>query len=195
MKVGNIVDGLAVIDVKRVNKMNLIQFTKAVSEYIEQGYKLDVHSSRQVGLVLSVDLYKLESNLSGNVGSVGEGVGSTGEAVEFDQDKILEDLLAKEVTIEYKGDTVTVDDILNSSSVGDNLKEEVIKEPNETTIEAIQESTEKLEAIEPVETVTEDTLVDVKEAVEETEEEEKDGADVEQTPPVKKATRTKKQTT
>ena len=145
MKVGNVIDGLTVVDVKRVNKMNLIQFTKAVSEYIEQGYKLDVHSSRQIGLVLMVDMYKLESNLSGNV-----------------------------------GDTST---------------EEVVKEPNETTIEAIQESTEKLEAIEPVETVTEDTLVDVKEAVEETEEEEKDGADVEQTPPVKKATRTKKQTT
>ena len=32
-------------------------------------------------------------------------------AIEFDQDKILEDLLAKEVMIEYKGDTVTVDDI------------------------------------------------------------------------------------
>ena len=74
MKVGHIIDGLEVVDVKRVNKMNLIQFTKAVSEYIEQGYKLDVHSSRQVGLVLSVDLYKLESNLSGNVGSTGEAV-------------------------------------------------------------------------------------------------------------------------
>ena len=35
-------------------------------------------------------------------------------AIEFDQDKILEDLLAKEVMIEYKGDTVTVDDIFAS---------------------------------------------------------------------------------
>ena len=60
MKVGNIIDGLAVVDVKRVNKMNLIQFTKAVSEYIEQGYKIDVHSSRQVGLCLMVDLFKTE---------------------------------------------------------------------------------------------------------------------------------------
>ena len=39
MKVGNIVNGLAVVDVKRVNKMNLIQFTKAVSEYIELDVK------------------------------------------------------------------------------------------------------------------------------------------------------------
>ena len=74
MKVGNIVNGLAVVDVKRVNKMNLIQFTKAVSEYIELGYKLDVNSSRQVGLVLQMDMYKLESN-------VGEGVDSTEDVV------------------------------------------------------------------------------------------------------------------
>ena len=150
MKVGNIIDGLEVVDVKRVNKMNLIQFTKAVSEYIEMGYKIDVHSSRQVGLVLQCDMYKLENNF---------GVGSTGE----------------------------------SAPIEDSPTEDVVKEPNETTLEAIQESTEKLEAIEPVEAVNEDTSVGVKEAVEETEEEEKDG--VEQTPSVKKATRTKKQTT
>ena len=74
MKVGNIVNGLAVVDVKRVSKMNLIQFTKAVSDYIELGYKLDVNSSRQVGLVLQMDMYKLESN-------VGEGVDSTEDVV------------------------------------------------------------------------------------------------------------------
>ena len=60
MKVGNLVNGLAVIDVKRVNKMNIIQFTKAVSEFIDQGYELDVNSARQVGLVLMVDLFKTE---------------------------------------------------------------------------------------------------------------------------------------
>lgn len=60
MKVGNLVNGLAVIDVKRVNKMNIIQFTKAVSEFIDQGYELDVNSARQIGLVLMVDCYKLE---------------------------------------------------------------------------------------------------------------------------------------
>ena len=62
MKVGNIVNSLEVVDVKRVNKMNIIQFTKAVSEYIDQGYKLDVNSARQIGLVLQVDCYKLEDN-------------------------------------------------------------------------------------------------------------------------------------
>ena len=70
MKVGNLVNGLAVVDVKRVNKMNIIQFTKAVSEFIDQGYKIDVNSSRAIGLVLQVDMYKLES--SAVVGSVGD---------------------------------------------------------------------------------------------------------------------------
>ena len=134
MKVGNIIDGLAVVDVKRINKMNLIQFTKAVSEYVELGYKLDVNSSRQIGLVLQVDCYKLESNSSGSVGS-------TVEAIPTE----------------------------------DSPTEDVVKEPNETTIEA----------------VTEDSPVDVKEADVET----KEKVDVEQTSPVKKATRTKKQTT
>ena len=78
MKVGNLVNNLAVVDVKRVNKMNIIQFTKAVSEYIDQGYKIDVNSSRAVGLVLMVDMYKLESNVS--VGSVGDN--SKDESVE-----------------------------------------------------------------------------------------------------------------
>ena len=78
MKVGNIINGLTVTDVKRVNKMNIIQFTKAVSEYIDQGYKLDVNSARQIGLVLQVDCYKLESKVS--VGSVGDN--SKDESVE-----------------------------------------------------------------------------------------------------------------
>ena len=143
MKVGHIIDGLEVVDVKRVNKMNLIQFTKAVSEYIEQGYKLDVHSSRQVGLVLRMDVYKLESN-------VGEGVGST------------EDVINKspELTAEAHSDVMLP-----------------VLEPNETTIEAIQESTEKLEAVE-----TSDEVVN-----------EQPEQGEETTPPVKK-TRTKKTT-
>ena len=70
MKVGNLVNGLAVVDVKRVNKLNLIQFLKDVNSYLELGYKIDVNSGRQVGLVLMVDMYKLESNVS--VGSVGD---------------------------------------------------------------------------------------------------------------------------
>jgi hypothetical protein len=145
MKVGNIVNGLAVTDVKRINKMNLIQFTKAVSEYIEQGYKLDVHSSRQVGLVLMVDLYKLESN----VGYVGDNLKN-------------EEVAAKspELTAEAHSDVMLP-----------------VLEPNETTIEAIQESTEKLEAVE-----TSDEVVN-----------EQPEQGEETTPPVKK-TRNKKTT-
>ena len=60
MKVGNLVNGLAVVDVKRVNKLNLIQFLKDVNSYLELGYKLDAQSGRQVGLVLSVDVFKTE---------------------------------------------------------------------------------------------------------------------------------------
>ena len=78
MKIGNLVAGLAVVDVKRVNKLNLIQFLKDVNSYLELGYKIDVNSGRQVGLVLMVDMYKLESNVS--VGSVGDN--SKDESVE-----------------------------------------------------------------------------------------------------------------
>ena len=96
MKVGNIVDGLAVIDVKRINKMNLIQFTKAVSEYVELGYKLDVNSSRQIGLVLQMDVYKLENNLSENVGSTGEVVSAVGNSEEEVAEDETEYLLSSE---------------------------------------------------------------------------------------------------
>ena len=160
MKVGHIIDGLEVVDVKRVNKMNLIQFTKAVSEYIELGYKIDVHSSRQVGLVLSVDCYKLESNLSNNV--------------------------------------------------GETLKEEVVKEPNETTIKAIQEPTEKLETVETIDDETEyllssesnkerllESVERIKDKVVEGADDSSDqteGVDIEQTTPPVKKTRTKKTT-
>ena len=82
MKVGNIINGLTVTDVKRVNKLNLIQFLKDVNSYLELGYKIDVNSGRQVGLVLSVDVYKTEAASSVKVGSTNAtstGEGSVGE--------------------------------------------------------------------------------------------------------------------
>ena len=82
MKVGNLVNSLAVVDVKRVNKLNLIQFLKDVNSYLELGYKIDVNSGRQVGLVLSVDVYKTEAASSVKVGSTNAtstGEGSVGE--------------------------------------------------------------------------------------------------------------------
>ena len=72
MKVGNTINGLTITDVKRVNKLNLIQFLKEVDNYLQLGYQIDVNSARQVGLVLMADLYKTESTSSVKVGSVGE---------------------------------------------------------------------------------------------------------------------------
>ena len=87
MKVGNIIGGLEVTDVKRVNKLNLITFLKEVDSYLQQGYQIDVTSGRQVGLVLMANLYKTEAAPSVKVGSTGvnstnatsTGEGSVGE--------------------------------------------------------------------------------------------------------------------
>ena len=65
MKVGNIIGGLEVTDVKRVNKLNLIQFLKEVDSYLQQGYQIDVTSGRQVGLVLQTDMFKTEQPFGG----------------------------------------------------------------------------------------------------------------------------------
>ena len=100
MKVGNLVNGLAVVDVKRVNKMNIIQFTKAVSEYIDQGYKLDVNSARQIGLVLQVDCYKLEDNKKDV--EVKVTVGKT-ELVEEKYDQ-------KDLVVKVNGEVIETDD-------------------------------------------------------------------------------------
>ena len=121
MKVGNLVNDLAVVDVKRVNKMNIIQFTKAVSEYIDQGYKLDVNSARQIGLVLMVDLYKTEAASSVKVGSTNAtstGEGSVGElfVVESNSVETPEEAVA-EVTEQPK-ENVAVEPV-----------EEVVKKP------------------------------------------------------------------
>ena len=76
MKVGNLVGGLEVVDVKRVNKLNLIQFLKEVDSYLQQGYRIDVNSARQVGLVLQADMFKTEASSSPKVGTTP--VGTTG---------------------------------------------------------------------------------------------------------------------
>ena len=121
MKVGNIVNSLEVVDVKRVNKMNIIQFTKAVSEYIDQGYKLDVNSARQIGLVLMANLYKTEAASSVKVGSTNAtstGEGSVGElfVVESNSVETAEEAVA-EVTEQPK-ENVAVEPV-----------EEVVKKP------------------------------------------------------------------
>ena len=70
MKVGNTINGLTITDVKRVNKLNLIQFLKEVDSYIQQGYNIEVNSARQVGLVLMADMFKTEAASNIKVGSV-----------------------------------------------------------------------------------------------------------------------------
>ena len=74
MKVGNTINGLTITDVKRVNKLNLIQFLKEVDSYLQQGYNIDVNSARQVGLVLMADMFKTEA--ASNIDVVSTDVGS-----------------------------------------------------------------------------------------------------------------------
>ena len=121
MKVGNIINGLTVTDVKRVNKLNLIQFLKDVNSYLELGYKIDVNSGRQVGLVLSVDVYKTEAASSVKVGSTNAtstGEGSVGElfVVESNSVETAEEAVA-EVTEQPK------------ENVAAEPVEEVVKKP------------------------------------------------------------------
>ena len=130
MKVGNLLNGLAVIDVKRVNKLNLIQFLKEVDSYLQQGYQIDVNSGRQVGLVLMADLYKTEAASSVKVGSTGvnstnatsTGEGSVGElfVVESNSVETAEEAVA-EVTEQPK-ENVAVEPV-----------EEVVKKPTPRT--------------------------------------------------------------
>lgn len=107
MKVGNLVGGLEVVDVKRVNKLNLIQFLKEVDNYLQQGYRIDVNSARQVGLVLQTDLFKTEEPFSQKVGSVAS-VEPKAEEVKVEEDK-LEDVKANAVA-SPKVETVTPDE-------------------------------------------------------------------------------------
>ena len=123
MKVGNLLNGLAVIDVKRVNKLNLIQFLKEVDNYLQQGYQIDVTSGRQVGLVLMADLYKTEAASSVKVGSTtatSTGEGSVGElfVVESNSVETAEEAIA-EVTDQPK-ENVAVEPV-----------EEVVKKPTQ----------------------------------------------------------------
>ena len=125
MKVGYLLNGLEVVDVKRVNKLNLIQFLKEVDSYLQQGYQIDVTSGRQVGLVLQADVYKTEAASSVKVGSTNAtstGEGSVGElfVVESNSVETTEEAVA-EVTEQPK-ENVAVEPV-----------EEVVKKPTPRT--------------------------------------------------------------
>ena len=125
MKVGNLVNGLTVTDVKRVNKLNLITFLKEVDSYLQQGYQIDVTSGRQVGHVLMANLYKTEAASSVKVGSTNAtstGEGSVGElfVVESNSAETAEEAVA-EVTEQPK------------ENVAVEIVEEVVKKPTPRT--------------------------------------------------------------
>ena len=121
MKVGNIIGGLEVTDVKRVNKLNLIQFLKEVDSYLQQGYQIDVTSGRQVGLVLQADVYKTEAASSVKVGSTNATSTGDGSVVElFVVESNSEEAVA-EVTEQPK-ENVAVEPV-----------EEVVKKPTQRT--------------------------------------------------------------
>lgn len=131
MKVGNLIGGLEVVDVKRVNKLNLIQFLKEVDSYLQQGYQIDVTSGRQVGLVLQADVYKTEaaSNVavgSTDVDSVGEQAPT--ESVGVDSKEVepaSEESVATESTVQQEQ--------VSAEPVEAVVKEEAPVAPKKTT--------------------------------------------------------------
>ena len=106
MKVGQIIGGLTITDVKRVNKLNLIQFLKEVDSYLQKGYQIDVNSARQVGLVLMADVYKTEQPF-GSIAVGSTDVGSVGEQVEDESDSAepVEEVAKEEVSVAPKKTT------------------------------------------------------------------------------------------
>lgn len=126
MKVGNTIGGLEVTDVKRVNRLNLIQFLKEVDSYLQQGYSIDVNSARQVGLVLQTDMFKTEAASSVKVGSTEriptESVGVTSK----EGTSVPEESIVTESTVQQ--DQVT--DKVVGEPVVDTVKEEA---PKKTT--------------------------------------------------------------
>ena len=130
MKVGNTINGLTVTDVKRVNKLNLIQFLKEVDNYLQQGYQINVNSARQVGLVLMTDMFKTESASSVKVGSTDVGstdVGSVGGDDSKEDTSVPE---PQSVVTEPTAQSTHVEDTVESVEDG---KEEVPVAAKKTT--------------------------------------------------------------
>ena len=101
MKKGNLLNGLTITDVKRVNKLNLIQFLKEVDSYLQKGYQIDVTSARQVGLVLMTDMFKTETSSSINIGSVGGQVPTESVSVASKEaESVTEDSVVPESTVQ-----------------------------------------------------------------------------------------------
>ena len=125
MKVGHTIGGLTVTDVKRVNKLNLIQFLKEVDNYLQQGYRIDVNSARQVGLVLQVDLFKAEAASSVKVGSVGEQTPAENVA---SKEAVADSSAVAETTSAVETSVETVEDTVKEESVAE------VDQPKETAV-------------------------------------------------------------
>ena len=121
MKVGNIIGGLEVTDVKRVNKLNLIQFLKEVDSYLQQGYQIDVTSGRQVGLVLQADVYKTEAASSVKVGST--------NATSTDEGSVGELFVVESNSVETAEEAVAEVTEQPKENVAVGSVEEVVKKP------------------------------------------------------------------
>ena len=115
MKVGNLVNGLAVVDVKRITSLNLTAFTRDIVKYIDEGYRIDVSSTREVGLQKRVDCYKLEDNKKDV--EVKVTVGKTEMVEEKSTDTLTEGSLSgnekydqKDLVVKVNGEVIETDD-------------------------------------------------------------------------------------
>ena len=125
MKVGHIIGGLEVVDVKLVNKLNLIQFLKEVDSYLQKGYQIDVASGRQIGLVLQVYVYKTEDAFGG-VDSVGDQVPTESVGVASKEaESVPEESVVAESTVQQEQ--------VNDEPVEAVAKEEAPVAPKKTT--------------------------------------------------------------
>ena len=115
MKVGNTINGLTVTDVKRVNKLNLIQFLKEVDSYLKQGYQIDVNSARQVGLVLMTDMFKTEASSSVKVGSVGEQIPAESVASK-EVEPVTEHVVTESTVQQEQVNTESVEEVAKEDS-------------------------------------------------------------------------------
>ena len=135
MKVGNVIGGLEVTDVKRVNKLNLIQFLKEVDKYLQQGYRIDVNSARQVGLVLQADMFKTEAACSVKDGSVGDKVSTESVGVATKEvESVPEESVTTESTVQQDraADEAVVESVVGADK-GEVVVEEAPVAPKKTT--------------------------------------------------------------
>ena len=115
MKVGNLVNGLAVVDVKRITSLNLTAFTRDIVKYLDEGYRIDVSSTREVGLQKRVDMFKVEDNKKDV--EVKVTVGKTEMVEEKSTDTLTEGSLSgnekydqKDLVVKVNGEVIETDD-------------------------------------------------------------------------------------